>query len=110
MRIVANKLRYMIDATRSLHDRRDLDRIIDSLKRVQSVLGDFNDAQVQERVPARLWKALAEAGAGEPRALLTVGHLAENARNRAASLRPQVDRGIVTFLPGRYPDRFPSIV
>ena len=31
VRIEANKLRYMIDATRSLHDRRDLDRIIDSL-------------------------------------------------------------------------------
>src|SRR5262249_38896200 len=49
VRMEAKKLRYMIDATRSLHDRRDLDRIIDSLKRVQSVLGDFNDAQVQER-------------------------------------------------------------
>ena len=97
VRIEAKKLRYVIDATRSLHDRRDLDRTIDSLKRVQSVLGDFNDAQVQERNLLDSGKALVEAGAGESGALLTVGRLAENARNRAVSLRAQVDRELTRF-------------
>ena len=97
VRIEAKKLRYVIDATRSLHDRRDLDRTIDSLKRVQSVLGDFNDAQVQERNLLDSGKALVEAGAGESVALLTVGRLAENARNRAVSLRAQVDRELTRF-------------
>ena len=87
----------MIDATRSLHDRHDLDRIIDSLKSVQSVLGDFNDAQVQERNLLGSGKALVEAGAGESGALLTIGRLAENARNRAVSLRTQVHRELSRF-------------
>jgi CHAD domain-containing protein len=97
VRIEAKKLRYMIDATRSLHDRRDLDRIIDSLKRVQSALGDFNDARVQERNLLDSGRALAEAGAGDSGALLTVRRLAENARNRAVSLRPQVDDELSRF-------------
>jgi CHAD domain-containing protein len=97
VRIQAKKLRYMIDATHSLHDRHDVDRIIDSLKRVQSVLGDFNDAQVQERNLLDSGRALAEAGAGESGLLLTVGRLAENARNRAVSLRAQVGRELSRF-------------
>ena len=97
VRIEAKKLRYMIEATRSLHDRRDLDRIMDSLKRLQTVLGDFNDAQVQERNLLDSGRAVVEAGAGESRTLLTVGRLAENARNRAVSLRSQVDRELSRF-------------
>jgi CHAD domain-containing protein len=97
LRIEAKKLRYLIDATRSLHDRRHLDRIIDSLKRVQTVLGDFNDAQVQERRLLDSGKALAEAHTGDAGALLTIGRLAENARNRAASLRAQVSGELSRF-------------
>jgi CHAD domain-containing protein len=97
VRIEAKKLRYLIDATRSLHERRDLDRIIESLKKLQTVLGDFNDAQVQERHLLDSGKALVEAGAAESGALLTVGRLAENARNRGASLREQVDHELSRF-------------
>jgi CHAD domain-containing protein len=98
LRIEAKKLRYMIDATRSLHDCRDLDRIIDSLKKVQSVLGDFNDAQVQERSLLDAGGALVEAGiVVETGALLSVERLAEDARNRAAALRPEVDRELARF-------------
>jgi CHAD domain-containing protein len=97
VRIAAKKLRYVIDATLSLHDRRHLDRIIDSLKRVQSVLGAFNDAQVQERHLIDSGKALADANAGESGALLTIGRLAETARSHAASLRTQVSGELSRF-------------
>jgi CHAD domain-containing protein len=97
VRIEANKLRYMIDATRSLYDRRDLDRIIDSLTRMQNVLGDFTDAQVQERNLLISGQAALEAGEAEPRVLLTVRHLADFARNRAVSLRPKVARELSRF-------------
>jgi CHAD domain-containing protein len=97
VRIEAKKLRYMVDAVRSLHDRGDLDRIIGTLKKVQSVLGDFNDAQVQERSLLDSGRALVEAGAEQSGALLTVGRLAESARNRAVSLRPKVDHELSRF-------------
>jgi CHAD domain-containing protein len=97
LRIDAKKLRYLIDATRSLHDGRHLDRIIGSLKRVQSVMGDFNDAQVQERHLLESGKAMAEALAGDSQALLTIGRLAESARNRATSLRAEISDELSRF-------------
>jgi CHAD domain-containing protein len=106
VRVKAKKLRYMIDATRSLHERRDLDRIIDSLKKVQAALGDFNDARVQERQLLDAGRALAEMGAGDSGALLTIGRVAENARHRAMSLRPQVDRELSRFCSDRIQAEF----
>jgi CHAD domain-containing protein len=97
LRIDAKKLRYLIDATRSLHDLRRLDRIIDSLKRVQSVLGDFNDARVQEQHLLDSGRSLAEAGAGESGVLLTIGRLAESARNVAVTLRAQISGELSHF-------------
>jgi CHAD domain-containing protein len=97
VRITAKKLRYLIDATRSLHDRRHVDPIIDRLKRVQSVLGAFNDAQVQERHLVDSGRALADANAGESGTLLTIGRLAETARSHAASLRAQVSGELSRF-------------
>jgi CHAD domain-containing protein len=97
VRIEAKKLRYMIDATSSLYDRSDLDRILDSLKKVQSVLGDFNDAQVQEQSLLNCGRALLESEAKESGAVLTVGRLAENASSRAASLREKVDHALSRF-------------
>ena len=97
VRIHAKKLRYLIDATRSLHDRRHLDRIVGSLKSVQSVLGDFNDAHVQERHLMESGRALAEAGAADSGALLTVGRLAEAARSRAESLRSELSAELSRF-------------
>ena len=64
---------------------------------MQSVLGDFNDAQVEEEHLLVAGDALVESGAGKAGALLSVERLAENARNRAASLRPQVDRELSRF-------------
>jgi CHAD domain-containing protein len=97
VRIKAKKLGYMIDATRSLHDCRDLDGIIDSFQSVQSVLGDFIDAQVEEEHLLVAGDALVETGAGKTGAFLSVERLAENARDRAASLRPQVNRELSRF-------------
>ncbi|HKW03277.1 MAG TPA: CHAD domain-containing protein, partial [Vicinamibacterales bacterium] len=48
IRITAKKLRYLIDVTASFYDERALDQVLSTLKKVQRVLGDFNDAQVQE--------------------------------------------------------------
>jgi hypothetical protein len=52
---------------------------------------------VQERNLLGSGRALVEAGAGESGALLAIGRLAENARNRAVSLRAQVDRELSRF-------------
>ena len=57
----------------------------------------FIDAQVEEEHLLVAGDALVETGAGKTGALLSVERLAENARDRAASLRPQVDRELSRF-------------
>jgi CHAD domain-containing protein len=89
LRIDAKKLRYLIDATPGFYDRADLDRILAALKKLQRALGDFNDAQVQEARLLECGRELYAAGTLTP-ALLTLGRLAEQRRQRGERLRPEV--------------------
>jgi CHAD domain-containing protein len=96
VRIDAKKLRYLIDITTPFYDAADLERILDGLKKLQRVLGDFNDAVVQE-------KRLLDCGetvyaAGRPAsALLTLGRLAEQSRQCRECIRQQVLAGLALF-------------
>jgi len=69
--------------------------------RSRSVLGDFNDAHLQERNLLDFGRAVAEADLEEPGALLTVGRLAENAGNRALSVRAEGDHELSRFCKDR---------
>ena len=62
MRILAKKLRYLVDVTSSFYDADALDHVVSALKKVQRVLGDFNDAQVQEIRLLELARSLGAAG------------------------------------------------
>ena len=62
MRINAKKLRYLVDVTPAFYDAADLDRILAALKKLQRVLGDFNDAQVQEERLLECGRALVARG------------------------------------------------
>ena len=89
VRIAAKKLRYLIDVTPAFYDEADLACILGALKKLQRVLGDFNDAQVQETRLLDYGRALGAAG-GPPGALLALGRLAEQTCQRRDRLRGQV--------------------
>ena len=88
VRILAKKLRYLVDVTSSFYDADALDHVLSALKKVQRVLGDFNDAQVQEIRLLELARALGAAG-GPVNAVLALGQLAERRRQRGDRLRPE---------------------
>jgi CHAD domain-containing protein len=96
VRICAKKLRYLIDVTPAFYDAADLERILGALKKLQRVLGDFNDAHAQE---ARLLECgLAfGAGGGSASALLALGRLAEQSRQRRKRRRGQVAKELGRF-------------
>jgi CHAD domain-containing protein len=92
IRIDAKKLRYLIDVTPDFYARTDLDQILGALKKLQRLLGDFNDAEVQEARLMECGRALGAAG-GPPGALLMLGRLAEQCRQRRQQLRkPTIER------------------
>jgi CHAD domain-containing protein len=96
VRITAKKLRYLIDVTSSFYDAEALDRVLSTLKKVQRVLGDFNDAQVQEARLRELARTLRAEG-GPPNAVRACGHLARRSRQRRDRLRPEAVKQLKQF-------------
>ena len=100
VRILAKKLRYLIDVTSSFYDADALDHVLSALKKLQRVLGDFNDAQVQEIRLLELARALGAAG-GPVNAVLALGQLAERSRQRGDRLRPEARTSSINFARAR---------
>jgi CHAD domain-containing protein len=96
LRICAKKLRYLIDVTPAFYDAGDLELILAALKKLQRVLGDFNDAHSQEQRLLDCGLALGAAG-GPATALLGLGRLAEQSRHRGERLRAEVVEGLAWF-------------
>jgi len=95
-RIDAKKLRYLIDVTPAFYDPADLECIVGAVKKLQRVLGDFNDAAVQESRLLHYGRVLGAAG-GPPDALLALGRLAEQSRQRQERLRHEVVEKLERF-------------
>ncbi len=100
IRIDAKKLRYLIDLTPGFYEAGHLERILGALKKLQGVLGDFNDADVQERRLLECGNAVAAEG-GPASVLLAIGRLAEHSRQRRERLRAQVVEGLMRFRDSR---------
>src|SRR5262249_30809347 len=96
VRIAAKKLRYLIDVTSGFYAADDLDQILRPLKKLQRVLGDFNDAHVQERRLLEYRRALAAEG-GPEGALAALARLATESRRRRSELRGHVSKVLSRF-------------
>jgi CHAD domain-containing protein len=96
VRIAAKKLRYLVDVTPGFYEAADLECILGALKKLQRVLGDFNDAQVQEERLLECGRALGDAG-GPVGALLALGRLAEQRSQRRERLRGEVADKLAGF-------------
>jgi len=96
VRIHAKKLRYLVDIAPSFYEAADLTRIVGSLKKVQRVLGDYNDARIQE---TRLLECVGSLSGDRDAAsaLFALGRLAERTRQRRACLREQVVESLARF-------------
>ena len=96
IRIRAKRLRYTLDAFRSLYDDQGVALVIDRLKGLQNVLGRFNDLGVQQALLRRLAAEAEARGAGSARLFWTLGRELE--RKRALkkrvrrSVRPRFER------------------
>jgi CHAD domain-containing protein len=96
LRILTKKLRYLVDVTPSFYEAADRERILAALKKLQRLLGDFNDAEIQAHRLLDCGRALGEAG-GSTGALLAFGRLAERSCHRGERLRAQVAGELARF-------------
>jgi CHAD domain-containing protein len=96
VRIAAKKLRYLVDVTPGFYADADLTCVLRALKTLQRVLGEFNDAHVQEQ-----W--LLECGRmpsvdGKPALRSALARLADLRRQCGERLRAEVVGGLAGFL------------
>ena len=89
VRVQAKKLRYLVDVAPASRDDVDIKRVLIAVKALQRVLGDFNDAHVQEQRLIECRRAMAATGAAE-NSVVAIGRLAEQARDRRDLLRADV--------------------
>jgi len=95
VRVDAKKLRYLVDVTPGFYDSSALASVLGALKKLQRVLGDFNDADVQQgRLLECGRKLSAETPAG---VLMTLGRLAEQCGQRRERLRREVVEKLAAF-------------
>ena len=89
LRVRAKKLRYLVDVTPGSGEDANLKRVLVALKALQRVLGDFNDAHVQEQ---RLIECRAAIAATAPAdsSLGAIERLTAQARDRRERLRRDV--------------------
>ena len=99
VRITAKKLRYLIDVTSSFYDADDLGCVLTALKKLQRVLGDFNDAQVQETRLLELARMVGAVG-GPASTVFALGRLAERCRQRRDGLSPEAAGHLQQFRGG----------
>ena len=87
LRIDAKKLRYLLEFFRSLYPRKRVDRLVKELKRLQDILGGFNDAEVQQRRLRELARGDSGGGRLPVDTLLALGRLEAALEERQESCR-----------------------
>jgi len=97
IRIDAKKLRYLIDAAASLYDPDDLAIVLRALKRLQSVLGEFNDACAQASWLRQYAEALNETERDVTLVRQAAEVLADLADRRTENLRKPVNHQLLRF-------------
>ncbi len=86
LRKTAKQLRYLIEAFRSLYSAEDIEHVAAILKKLQAVLGTFQDLNVHGEALRGFSDALAKAGTGAD-TLMAMGVLTERMDARSHSVR-----------------------
>jgi CHAD domain-containing protein len=97
LRIQAKKLRYLLELFRGLLESEAFARQHGALKKLQSVLGDFNDCAVQEAALTGFAQEMQAAGTLGLETTLAIGRLAERIAQRAEVLRRRFGEAFASF-------------
>ncbi|MDY0389369.1 MAG: CHAD domain-containing protein [Desulfobulbus oligotrophicus] len=87
LRIQAKKLRYAIEFFHSLYPQQDIEFLLRHLKRLQDVLGDFNDLAVQQKMLRDTRERLPVAGQRHLEQAVALDALMQSLREEQQKLR-----------------------
>jgi CHAD domain-containing protein len=98
LRIEAKKLRYLMELFRTLYPK-EIGSQIKALKGLQDLLGDFNDAVVQETILHSISERL--GARADPRTHVALGRLVEGLRRQRDDLRADFMEAFASFAATR---------
>jgi len=88
LRIDVKKLRYLLEFFHNLYPEEDINARIKELKRLQNILGVFNDMEIQSNRLSDFTHELQADSAVGTSSILTLGRLAATLEERQKELRP----------------------
>ncbi len=106
LRIECKKLRYLMEFFRSIHDPKQIGRLIRVLKGLQVNLGDFNDLEVQQGSLERFAIEMSEEGEAPVRCLMAMGRLVDHLYERQKTERTRFSRCFTRFSTSANEKRF----
>jgi CHAD domain-containing protein len=89
LRIDAKKLRYLLEFFRELYDPSLIATLVKELKKLQDILGGFNDMEVQQRRLREFADRMIEEQSAAAATIFAMGRLADVMRERQESYRLQ---------------------
>jgi len=87
LRIVGKELRYLLEFFSSLYPEHVLTELVRALKKLQTVLGDFQDSEIQSLAIRDFARELAEAGPVPVETQMAMGMVADTILRRRAAAR-----------------------
>ncbi|PIE89839.1 MAG: hypothetical protein CR997_09185 [Acidobacteria bacterium] len=96
LRISCKKLRYLLDVFKPLYDS-SLKILIKKLKKLQTVLGDFNDLSVQQEFFKDYSKTLSKSMKNRDEVLIAIGMLLAKFRDKQMQLRQDFSKEFESF-------------
>ena len=100
LRIDCKKLRYTLEFFESVLPDTTIDVVLPRLKKLQDVLGDFNDLAVQQEELRDMFEALDSGDEGSEEIALALGGLIAVLHSRYERQRNKVLRGLDGFVSG----------
>ncbi len=97
LRLDAKKLRYLMEFFHRLFDPGEIKAQIGALKRLQDVLGRFNDFEVQQHALQQHATAMAEAERAPLASVLAIGRIVESLRARQQEARAEIEGRVAVF-------------
>ena len=87
LRITGKKLRYLLEFFSSLYPKAELGGLVGALKKLQNVLGEFQDAEIQSQAIRRFAQEMSQAGTASVETQMAMGMIADATLQRVSVAR-----------------------
>ncbi len=109
LRIECKKLRYLLEFFRSLYPDKQMQPLIDALKRLQDNLGDFNDLEIQQETLKQFAQTMLAEKIGTGSSLMAMGRLVERLEHRQTEERQIFHKRFARFANRQNRQRFKTL-